>query len=137
MTESLVTRDITSRPFPWEDGWFDHALACGVFHFFSHPGFIFEEVYRLIRPQGILCFTHQLATRAESDVQERVMESVPVFAHKPSFIGELAADTGFTLKKPFCFTCIPLPNHQTGFYSGPVWFKNPMHDHESAGHRPI
>lgn len=107
MTESLVTRDITSRPFPWEDGWFDHALACGVFHFFSHPGFIFEEVYRLIRPQGILCFTHQLATRAESDVQERVMESVPVFAHKPSFIGELAADTGFTLKKTLLFYLYP------------------------------
>jgi SAM-dependent methyltransferase len=51
--EELTRHDLTSPPYPFEDGSFDHIICSGVVHFLEDPAVLFRETARLLRDQGL------------------------------------------------------------------------------------
>jgi len=94
--------DLRRRPWPYEDGAFDHAVACGLFHFFGDLTPFFGEVGRLTRPGGLFAFTVMVQS---NDVQpgggyiEIARSGVPVFLRAPMAVRSLLAASGFDLLK--------------------------------------
>jgi predicted TPR repeat methyltransferase len=100
--------DLQRRPWPYEDGSFDHAIACGLFHFFGDLSPFFGEVGRLIRPGGLFAFTVMVPSGGEQpggdtqpgdDYAEITRSGVPVFVHAPMAVRSLLAASGFDLLK--------------------------------------
>jgi predicted TPR repeat methyltransferase len=94
--------DLRHTPWPYEDGSFDHAIACGLFHFFGVLSPFFGEVGRLIRPGGLFAFSVMVQS---GDVQpgdgyaEIARSGVLVFLHAPLAVRSLLAASGFDLLK--------------------------------------
>jgi len=65
MTEDLQVFDLHNSPLPYSDHFFNHAVSCGVFHFFNELDSIFKEISRVIRPHGIFAFTTMSGIQAE------------------------------------------------------------------------
>jgi predicted TPR repeat methyltransferase len=94
--------DLRRTPWPYEDGSFDHAIACGVFHFFGDLSPFFGEVGRLIRPGGLFAFTVMVQSgdvQPGDDYVEIARSGVPIFVHAPTAIQALLAASGFDLLK--------------------------------------
>jgi len=53
----LKVFDLHDTPLPYSDYFFDHAICCGVLHFFDDLETILKEVFRIIKPGGIFAFT--------------------------------------------------------------------------------
>jgi predicted TPR repeat methyltransferase len=100
--------DLRRTPWPYEDGSFDHAVACGLFHFFGDLQPFFGEVGRLIRPGGLFAFTVMVqggnvlqggAAQPGDGYIEITRSGVPVFVHAPMTVRSLLAASGFDLLK--------------------------------------
>lgn len=63
--EDLRDHDMMSVPYPYDRGWFDHAICVGVLQFFAELDFIFQEVGRVVREGGVFGFTVADARRGE------------------------------------------------------------------------
>ena len=55
--KELKVFDLQNTSLPYSDGFFDHVISCGVFHFFGELAPIMKEVLRIIKPRGIFAFT--------------------------------------------------------------------------------
>jgi predicted TPR repeat methyltransferase len=57
IAERLVVHDLASTPWPFEGARFDHAIACGLFHFFVSLDPLLAELARVVRTGGVVGFT--------------------------------------------------------------------------------
>jgi predicted TPR repeat methyltransferase len=106
--EELKQFDLRTTPLPYSDHSFDHAICCGVFHFFGELGPIVAEVSRVIKPGGIFAFTIAGQTPEEQEASRDkslsyLMQPTPwgvsIYAHKDGYIEKVLQDRGFeTLK---------------------------------------
>ena len=87
IAEQLVVHDLASRPWPFEGARHDHAIACGVLHFFEALDPLLSEVARVVRPGGLFVFTTM--ERAAP-----IPTSIPVFVHSRSHVLERARAHG-------------------------------------------
>jgi predicted TPR repeat methyltransferase len=97
--------DIRMRPWPYPDGFFDHAIACGVFHFIDDLEPIFREAARVIRARGIFAFTTK-APHFQNDPESyhekyasEIITGVTLYLHKRPYIDALLASCGFEMLK--------------------------------------
>lgn len=90
--------DIQSKPWPYSESAFDHVICCGVMHFISDLDLIFEQVARVIRPNGIFAFTTKAPTRNSRIIQETSDDDI-VFTHSRNYIEGCTADHGFSILK--------------------------------------
>jgi ubiquinone/menaquinone biosynthesis C-methylase UbiE len=91
--------DIRNKPWPYQDGCFDHMVACGVLHFQADLAPIFLEASRVVRSGGIFAFTtkapqHDTTPGISKIFTERIC-NVAVFLHNIACINALIEDSGF------------------------------------------
>jgi predicted TPR repeat methyltransferase len=92
--------DIRYRPWPYPDQSFDHAIACGVFHFIPEIAPVFQEAARLVRPNGIFAFTTKTPLKdIKRDYSIETIGEVQIASHSKRYIGELLAVCGFVKLK--------------------------------------
>lgn len=49
--------DLAAERWPYEDGQFKNAIACGIFHFFNELEVFFKETSRVVKKGGTFSFT--------------------------------------------------------------------------------
>ena len=96
--------DLRDTPFPYSDGYFDHVISSGVFHFFGELKTIMKEVSRIIKPGGIFAFTVAAMSSEENkaisgDPQNYLKMptswGVAIFTHSNAYITNNLQDNGF------------------------------------------
>jgi SAM-dependent methyltransferase len=101
--------DLRNTPWPYADGSFDHAIACGLFHFFGDLSPFFREVGRILRPGSLFAFTVMLQSADKPTAQpgeayaEVTWSGVPIFLHAPQAVESLLAASGFDPLKAGCY----------------------------------
>jgi predicted TPR repeat methyltransferase len=102
--EELRQFDLRSMPLPYIDHSFDHAICCGVFHFFGELGPIISETSRVIKSDGMFAFTiasptleEEAAPRGNSTgyVMQPTACGVSIYAHSDRYIREALRCAGF------------------------------------------
>ena len=97
--KELRVFDLQDMPWPYADAFFDHAICCGVLHFFGDLEAIVKEVVRVTKPQGIFAFTIAAqfnVGESEGAHSPRGYSEVPtswgvsVFAHSDGYIADLS-----------------------------------------------
>ncbi|MCK4736719.1 MAG: class I SAM-dependent methyltransferase [Methanophagales archaeon] len=111
--KDLKQFDLRNTPLPYSDGFFDHVISCGVFHFFGNLESMFKEVSRIIKPGRIFAFTVLAQTpekeeKAVSHNPQGYSEiqsdwGVTVFMHSNRYIERLLQGCGFDKLKEFKF----------------------------------
>jgi len=107
-TRDLKQYDIQDTPLPFSDRSFDHAICCGVFHFFGGLCAIFQEVQRLLKAEGIFAFT--VSSPTSKEISSNLGHSpeyfkiptkwgIPIYKHTNEYILKLAEDFGFVILK--------------------------------------
>ncbi len=106
---SLKQLDVRTIPWPYPDACFDHVIACGMLHFLDDLGPIFQEVTRVLRPDGLFAFTikaphveHASETQSLKYSAE-VISGVMIFSHHKTYLEALLADCGFERMKDMQF----------------------------------
>ena len=93
--------DLRTRPWPFEDQFFDHAIECGTLPFIPGLEVVFAEVARLVRSLGIFAFAIK---NSGPDVQSgagpahytrETIEGVEIYSHSPGYVAGLLASNGF------------------------------------------
>jgi len=106
--KELKVFDLQNTLLPYSDGFFDHVISCGVFHFFGELEPIMKEVLRIIKPRGIFAFTVAAQTseeeKATGDNPQGYSETptpwgVAIFTHSDGYIANLLQDHGFDMLK--------------------------------------
>lgn len=102
--KELKIFDLRNTPFPYRDGYFNHVISSGIFHFFGELKAIMKEVSRIIKPGGIFAFS-VAADRSEEDKamgedQQNYSEmptswDIAIFTHSNAYITDILQDNGF------------------------------------------
>jgi predicted TPR repeat methyltransferase len=93
--------DLRNLPLPYSDGFFNHVVCCGVFHFFGELKPIFIESSRVIKPGGIFAFTVQ--TQTSEGYSEKRVNGIPVFMHSDRYVEKVLQDVSFDRLKELKF----------------------------------
>jgi predicted TPR repeat methyltransferase len=102
--KELKIFDLRDTPFPYSDGYFNHVISSGVFHFFGELGAIMKEVSRIIKPGGIFAFTvasgHSKENKTISEDPRNYSKmptswGVAIFTHSNAYITSILQDNGF------------------------------------------
>lgn len=101
IAERLVEHDLVVRPWPFGDAAVTHVLASGVTHFLEDLGSFVAECRRVMSDDGVLAVTTRLPHAHDDapDVEEAVVDGVPVFAHSPRHLAAVLGDTGLVAVK--------------------------------------
>lgn len=103
LAERLVEHDLAVRPWPFDDRSVTHVLASGVVHFLPDLRAFVSECSRLMRDDGVLAITTRLPSaddvRVGPDVEETVVDGVPIYAHAPRHLTEVLGDNGLLAVK--------------------------------------
>ena len=122
LARELLCRDLADLPLPYADAAFDHATACGVFHFFDNLGPLFAEVSRLLRGGGFFAFTVADERVTSPDKAEQVgfdaASGVGMYAHSGIYVRYLLQHHSFTLRKLQHFYAHSLEHHQAPLLLG-------------------
>ena len=106
--KELKVFDLQNTPLPYSDGFFNHVICCGVFHFFGDLEIIVKEVLRIIKPRGIFAFTVAAQTFEEEKATDHNPQGysetptpwgVAIFTHSDGYIANLLQDHGFDMLK--------------------------------------
>ena len=106
--KELKVFDLQNTPLPYSDGFFDHVISCGVFHFFGELEPIMKKVLRIIKLRGIFAFTVAAQTseeeKATGDNPQGFSETptpwgVAIFTHSNGYISNLLQDHSFNMLK--------------------------------------
>jgi ubiquinone/menaquinone biosynthesis C-methylase UbiE len=102
VAESLVVHDLSAAPWPFATAGFDHAIACGVIHFFAAPELFFDELSRVVRPGGTASFTTLERPPPRS--------AVAVHVHPRARVIEQARARGLVVAKDVAFSTPSSPS---------------------------
>ncbi len=101
--EVVVCLDVEASPLPYEDGSFDAVLAKDIFEHVQDPGRLAREIYRVIRPGGVL---------VASLVMARASRVWADYTHVRGFTKRSAClllkDAGFTVEAVWSMGGVPL-----------------------------
>ena len=106
--KELKTFDLRDIPYPYSEGFFDHVISSGVFHFFGELKEIVQEVSRVMKPGGIFAFTVAAEDSAQDETvgrSPRAYTKIPtswgeaIFAHSDAYLTKVLRDNGFDKMK--------------------------------------
>jgi len=99
----LKIHDITKLPFPYDKGYFDFIISCGVFHFFGELENIIKEVKRLIKKDGIFSFTYanqdEFSPNNESFIELATPWGVSIFKQNSLYVESVLKSHRFEILK--------------------------------------
>ena len=100
--KDLKTYDLIEGHWPYEDCRFHHAIACGVFHFFKSLDVFFMETSRILKNDGIFCFTVAEPAGGET---EHVNDDygIVIYSHDDSYVDLMAERYGFIRMKSISY----------------------------------
>ena len=97
-TEELRRHNLLEKRIPYNDGYFNHIICSGVFHFLGDLENIFSEAARLIQKGGIFAFT--IAPDKEIDYTIKMTSwGVPIYKHSRNYIIRLLDKNSMSLLK--------------------------------------
>jgi len=105
ITRELKNWDLLNIPLPYSDAQFDQIISGGVFHFFEDLQPIFNEICRILKPNGIFAFTTKtISKEMPIDSYATFYENrVPIFSHGDYYIQQLLNENGFQALKELKF----------------------------------
>jgi predicted TPR repeat methyltransferase len=127
IADSIVLHDLEKPPFPFDDHTFDAVISNGVFHLINPVLPVFEDVKRILKPQGYFAFTYEKSTDLDGSKEiisgiweKKTKTGVLTYKHSVDYIfeimkqnllepvlqAEFLAFTNEELKKEFYFTSI-------------------------------
>ncbi len=107
--DDLRQHDLTSLPYPYDDGSIDHVICVGVLNFFRDHTPVFHEAKRLLRDAGLFAFT--VGDRDPDEPDELTAcpehtgadESWTIYMHCPEEVRHLLDDHSFTVVRELEF----------------------------------
>jgi predicted TPR repeat methyltransferase len=93
--------DLQKTPLPYDDAFFNHVISCGVFHFLDNLGPLFQEVARIMKPEGIFAFVLMVDKEKKNDASSPEdfstleSEGVTMYMYHENFIDSLLQKNGF------------------------------------------
>ncbi len=122
----LKQHDLRDLPLPYPDQFCDHLVSIAVLNSFQDLGPLFEEVARIVNPNGVLAFTVEEQkvgqegsypiNRVEVSVQPNEEEAVLLFRHSEETIKRLLEQNGFGLLKALEFVAFRYPAEDKDIY---------------------
>jgi predicted TPR repeat methyltransferase len=116
VAEEVKVWDVSQPCWPYPDAAFDHAAACGVFHFIRDLGVAFTEVRRVLRPGGTFGFT----VKGVIDGRKEYVDpgyGIAIYCHGEPYVDELMTRHGFTfLKRMVYWTYNDLNKKEKSFF---------------------
>lgn len=97
--KELLNHDLKSGPLPFDKNSFDHAVSCGVFHFFADLKNIFSEAARLIKPGGIFGFTISPGNTDKKFTKLMTDWNVPIYQHSTNYVETILKKCGMKIIK--------------------------------------
>lgn len=97
--EELKLHNLSDNRIPYSDGYFNHIICSGVFHFLSDLGNIFSEVARIVREGGIFAFTIAPDNIEAEHTKQMTSWGVPIYYHSPNYIKRLLDSNEMSLLK--------------------------------------
>lgn len=94
--------DLTAERWPYEDGKFENAIACGIFHFFEKLDIFFEETNQVLKKDGTFSFTVMVSEDNLSYYTD-TGSGLLIYFHNDSQVIELLNKYGFSLLKCITF----------------------------------
>ncbi len=118
-TVELKLHDLRKLPLPYSTSSFDHVMAIAVLNSFSELGFLFSDIARILKGEGIFAFTveEQKPDQATSYPINRLEVSevpdpesaVVLHRHSESYINGLLDRIHFNVLKTFEFVAFKYP----------------------------
>ena len=120
IAEELKEHDLRERPYPYASDSMDHAICGGVLHIFEDIGPIFEEVSRIIRPNGTFTFTCANHDHAENETKKdtnhkHMGKKITIYQHSQAVIEEKLKSCNLTLRATSEFFVKLENNHKKRF----------------------
>lgn len=107
--EELSLFDLETEEWPYEDGHFENALACGIFHFFKELEVFFKETSRVLKNGGIFSFTCMVSEDGQLKHTD-ACSGVFIYFHDDFQIIELLNKYGFSMLKCITFSVYKAPD---------------------------
>lgn len=114
---------------PYSDESFDAVVASEIVEHLDNPGKAFQEIYRVLRPEGSLIAATPYNEIIEHTLCIHCNEKTPVNAHLHSFdessMEKLLVNAGFSIQRVILFINRPAERvglaGMTGFLPHPLW----------------
>lgn len=84
--KKLFNHNLEFDRFPFGNNNFDHAISCGVFHFFADLENIISETNRILKSGGIFGFTISPGNTDEDFKKLMTEWNVPIFQHSTKYV---------------------------------------------------
>ena len=97
----LRRHDLTTTPWPYPASYFDHLVACGVFHFVPDLESSLVETAHLLKPGGMFAFTTRLksADLSGESHARHLSGDFEIFSHSPPIMETLLKQYTLTRQK--------------------------------------
>jgi len=101
--------DLAAERWPYENGQFENAIACGIFHFFKELDVFFKETSRVMKKDGTFSFTVMVS---EDDLLQYTDtgSSLFIYYHDDFQVIELLNKYGFSMLKCVTFFIYKTPD---------------------------
>ena len=121
--ERALQVDLDAQPLPYDDGTFDAALAKDIFEHVQDPGMLARELYRAMRPGGVV---------VASVVMARPRRVWADYTHLRGFTRDsarlLLADAGFEVEAIWRMGPVPLSRRLGLIDAVPALLRVPLFD---------
>jgi ubiquinone/menaquinone biosynthesis C-methylase UbiE len=98
----LRSCDLAAESWPYEDGRFENAIACGIFHFFKELDVFFKETSRVVKKNGTFSFTVMVSEDGLLQYTD-AGSGVIIYYHNDFQVIELLNKYGFSVLKRVTF----------------------------------
>lgn len=103
IARDLKEHDLRKKPYPYENQSMNHVICGGVFHIFKDLNLIFEEVSRIICPNGTFTFTCAAHDNTDDEIKKNdshkhMGKSIAIYQHSQKTIEKTLNRYNFTLR---------------------------------------
>jgi predicted TPR repeat methyltransferase len=92
IAKELIEHDLLVFPWPYQDGMFNHAISCGVFHFLDDLDLVFNEISRLQKTGGIFVFTTMKWRDHQHEPEKygcHIEDGMNIYSHQSTYVNSL------------------------------------------------
>ncbi|MGB9941479.1 class I SAM-dependent methyltransferase [Methanosarcina sp.] len=101
--------DLSDEKWPYEDGQFENAIACGIFHFYKELDVFFKETSRIMKKDGIFSFTVMVSEDGLLQYTD-AGSGLFIYYHNNFQVTELLNKYGFSMLKCVTFFMYKSPD---------------------------
>lgn len=103
IAKDLKEHDLRKKPYPYETKSMNHVICGGVFHIFKDLNLIFEEVSRIIYPNGTFTFTCADHDNNNDEIKEEANhkhmgKNIVIYQHNQTTIEKTLNQYNFILR---------------------------------------